>query len=111
MGPVNIQWYKDRGLVERAISTLTEDSQLTGRKAGESIEYDKITIEYAAGRIDCHGDGLDRYGEELYLPPMMAEDWGRFSEWLDTVETDDLWTLEQLVEQYEKTNPKIRWAE
>jgi len=29
---------------------------------------------------------------------------------LETFETDDVWTLEQLVELYERTNPKIRWS-
>jgi hypothetical protein len=49
------------------------------------------------------------YGEELDLPPMKSEDWHRFSEWLWNFETEDLWTLEQLVAEYEKTSPKIVW--
>ena len=62
---------------------------------------------WSAGRIDIYGDGL--YPDEIALPPMKSEDWGRFSDWLDTVETDYMWTLRQLVTQYEKTNPKIQW--
>lgn len=84
MGPIGKHWYEKRGLEPWT---------------------------YAAGRIDCRGGDLGRYGTEIGLDPMLNEDWARFSEWLSTVETDDLWTLEQLVEQYEKTNPKIRWAE
>lgn len=109
MGPVNTQWYKDRGLVVRETITLTEDSQLTGRKAGDTFEIDQITESYSAGRIDVSGTG-DKYGYEIGLDPMQSEDWNRFSEWLRTFETDDVWSLEDLVEMYERTNPKIRWA-
>ena len=109
MGPVNRQWYKDRGLTKRTTHTLKEDSQLTGRKAGESIEFEEITECYSAGRIDIYGTG-ERYSPEIGLEPMRSEDWNDFSIWLETFETDDIWTLDQLVEMYEKTNPKIRWA-
>lgn len=109
MGPVNTQWYKNRGLTRRATRTLTEDSQLTGRKAGDSFEYDEITESYSAGRIDIYGTG-DKYGCEIGLDPMRTEDWNTFSEWLHTFETDDVWELKDLVEMYERTNPKIRWA-
>jgi hypothetical protein len=40
---------------------------------------------------------------------MTTQSWARFSDWLDTVETDDLWTMDQLVEMYERNNPKIEW--
>jgi hypothetical protein len=109
MGVVNLQWYIDRGLTERVSRTLTEDSILTGKKAGTVIEYDKIIQEYSVGRIDCRGDGLGPFGDEIGLDLMKAEDWYRFGKWLNTVETDDLWTMDQLVELYERANPKIEW--
>lgn len=109
MGVVNLQWYKDRGLTKRATRTLTEDSTLSNRKAGDTFEYDEIIQEYACGRIDCRGEDLGPYGDELGVDPMTAQSWARFSNWLDTVETDDLWTMDQLVEMYERTNPKIEW--
>jgi hypothetical protein len=62
---------------------------------------------WSAGRIDIYGEGL--YPDEIGLPPMKSEDWGRFSNWLDTFETDYMWTLRMLVSEYEKTNPKIQW--
>jgi hypothetical protein len=62
---------------------------------------------WCAGRIDIYGEGL--YPDEIGLPPMKSEDWGRFSNWLDTFETDYMWTLRMLVSEYEKTNPKIQW--
>ena len=82
MGPISKEWYEKRGLKPWT---------------------------YSAGRIDCRGEGLGRYGDEIGLDPMMNEDWVRFSEWLSTVETDDLWTLDDLIKKYETTNPKIRW--
>ena len=109
MGVINLKWYEDRGLLKRTPRTLTEDSVLTGRKAGDVVEYPEITQEYSCGRIDCSGDGLGPWGAELGVDPMKAQDWARFGSWLDTVETDDLWTMENLVELYERTNPKIEW--
>lgn len=109
MGVVNLQWYRDRGLTKRVTKTLTENSKLTGRKAGESFEYDEIIQSYSCGRIDCRGDGLGDYGEELGIGPMKNESWTQFGNWLDTVKTDNLLTLDQLVEMYERDNPKIEW--
>jgi hypothetical protein len=66
---------------------------------------------WSAGRIDfwnnLHPD--DEHLDEMSVPIMHAEDWYRFSDWLRPIETDFPWTLEQLVELYEKENPKIRW--
>ena len=84
MGPINKQWYEERGLE---------------------------LWTYAAGRIDCRGEDLGQFGDEIGLSPMLAEDWGRFSKWLDTFETDFMWNLKDLVELYERNNPKITWAE
>ena len=109
MGVVNLQWYRDRGLTQRVSRTLTEDSALTGRRAGDVFEYDEITQEYSCGRIDCRGTGLGPYGAELGVSPMKAQDWSRFSSWLKNVETEWLWTLEELVMFYEVENPKIEW--
>jgi hypothetical protein len=60
MGPINKQWYEERGLE---------------------------LWTYAAGRIDCRGEDLGQFGDEIGLSPMLTEDWGRFSKWLDTFET------------------------
>ena len=110
MGPVSMRWYKERGLVETKMVTLEHDSVITDRKAGEQYEVEEITTHYSCGRIDIMGTG-DPYGEEIGVPPMTSEDWYRFGNWLETFETDDVWTLEQLVELYERTNPKIIWDE
>ena len=109
MGVANMQWYKDRGLIKRVTKTLTEDSKLTGRKAGESFEYDEVTEGYSCGRIDCRGEDLGQFGDEIGVDPMKNESWAQFGKWLGTFETDAMWTLEELVEMYERTNPKIEW--
>ena len=82
MGPVNKQWYEERGLE---------------------------LWTYAAGRIDCRGEDLGQFGAEIGVDPMKDESWARFGNWLNTVETDDMWTMDQLVEMYERNNPKIEW--
>ena len=64
--------------------------------------------DWAGGRIDVSGD-VEPY-TELGLRLMRREDWYRFTHWLDSFTTETLWTTEQLVEEYEKTNPKIRWC-
>lgn len=45
----------------------------------------------------------------ISIPPLKTEDWNILSNWLSTYQTDSVWTLNQLVEMYEKTNPKIIW--
>jgi len=40
---------------------------------------------------------------------MHEDDWNRFSDWLDSFQTDELWELDMLVAEYQKTNPPIRW--
>jgi hypothetical protein len=64
--------------------------------------------QWAAGRIDVYGTG-DPYGEEIGLSPIHNDDWNRFSEWLENFITEDMWSLKQLVDEYEKTNPRILW--
>lgn len=90
MGPISIDWYYKRGL-----TTKDENG------------YNQITESYSTGRIDVR-DGSD-FGDEIGVPPMRSEDWHRFGDWLETFETDDVCTLEQLVELYERKNPKITW--
>ena len=98
MGPISIDWYKQRGLTKPAfIRVLDQD-----------VETVEITEQYSAGRIDVR-DGSE-YGDEIHLPAMRNEDWHQFSKRLETFETDDVWTLEQLVELYERANPKITWS-
>lgn len=81
MGPVNMDWIRENGQ------------------------------GWATGRIDCRGDGLDPYGEEISVPPMKQEDWYRLSEWMWEFSSKELLTLEQIVQIYQQTNPTITWLQ
>jgi hypothetical protein len=63
---------------------------------------------WAGGRIDVYGTG-DDYPNELALPTMHEDDWQTFSAWLELFETEKMYTLDQLIVEYEKTHPPIRW--
>jgi hypothetical protein len=64
--------------------------------------------QWSAGRIDVYGTDYE-YGDEIGLSPLHSDDWRRLSDWLDNFTTEKMWTLKQLVDEYEKTNPKILW--
>ena len=75
------------------------------------INYDWIQKNgehWAAGRIDVYG-GDEPYSDEIGLWTMHVEDWNRLSDWLDNFHTADQWNLDQILEEYYKTNPEIRW--
>jgi len=64
----------------------------------------------SAGRLDFHNPFSDSaYPDEMSVPAMRKEDWHSLSEWLDTFSSETVLTLAEIVEEYEKTNPKIRW--
>lgn len=98
-GPVSLAWYGDRGLLARETTTWQ----------GQDYETYSVTTRYSAGRIDV-ADG-STYGDEIAVPPMRSEDWQRFQHWLENFGTNTTWTLDQLVQAYEQTNPRILWAE
>ena len=111
MGVAKMQWYRDRGLTKKVTKVLENDSIITTRKAGDIVEIEEITEPYSCGRLDFwnpHNDSM--FSDEMGVPPMRNEDWISFGDWLDTFRSDDVLNLDQLVELYEQTNPKIRWA-
>lgn len=114
MGVANLNWYRDRNLLEKKTITVSEGSILAegGKyKAGDTFEVEEPTQYYSCGRLDFwnpHNDSM--FSDELGVPPMRNEDWSSFGDWLDTFEADDVLNLNQLVELYEQTNPKIQWA-
>lgn len=112
MGPWHLEWYRDKGLTKTVTKVLDKDSPWSDRKAGDVVECEEITERYAGGRIDFwnpHEDSM--YPDEYGLPVMRAEDWGSFTEWLNTYETDGVVELKDLIWMYERANPKIRWWE
>jgi hypothetical protein len=94
MGPVNIHWYAERGL----------------------LEEDGVTpkITYSAGRIDIRGVPGDKYWNgwhEYSLAPMHGEDWNALSDYLWDLTTEELLSYNTLIEQFETHYGKrIRWA-
>ena len=89
MGPIDIGWYERNG-----------------------VDYEKV--KYSGGRIDIRDDSKAGYDgwNEYSLPLMRSEDWYDFSDWLDDLETETLWTFEQIMEEYrQETGHVIRWWE
>lgn len=108
MGPVSLEWYRQRGLsqVEQRIATTDTMHYNTG----DAYTVETITKHFSCGRIDVRGIPDEPYGDEIGVPPMLSDDWYEFGRWLDTVETMSVWTLADLVVAYEyRTNTKITW--
>lgn len=107
MGPIHNSWYDKRGI------PFTETKHISGE---DGQEYTHKEYEYycAGGRIDVYGVDEQEYycgRTELSLPIMKMVCFNMFSEWLDDFETEELWSLEQLVEEFEKqTEHKIEWV-
>ena len=92
MGPINMQWYEERGLLKEG-----------------SVEP---TTYYSAGRIDIYGVPGEHYPLEYGLAPMHGQDWNALSNWLDNFETDELMSYGDLIESFQLWYGKsIRWAE
>jgi len=94
MGPINLHWYEERGLLEADGVTPT--------------------VRYSAGRIDIRDDtkqgydGWDEYG----VAPMHSEDWNALSDYLWDLTTEELVSYNTLIEQFETHYGKrIRWAD
>ena len=82
MGPVSMDWFRERGLVDS-----------TGN----------VTLYYSAGRIDIRDDTKHGYDgwDEYSLAPMHGEDWNALSDWLDTLHTEELWPYDKLISEFE----------
>ena len=94
MGPINLHWYEERGLLE-------EDGVTP-------------TIRYSAGRIDIRDDSKEGYDgwNEYGVSPMHGEDWNALGDYLEELTTEELLPYDTLIEQFETHyGKKIRWAE
>lgn len=90
MGPINLSWYRERGLLEE----------------GSVVP----TIYYSAGRIDIRGVPDEPWGLEYGVAPMHGEDWNALSDYLSDVKTEELLPYDTLIEQFETHYGKpIRW--
>lgn len=84
MGPISKQWYTDRGL----------------------------TDNYSAGRIDIRDSSKEGYEgwDEYAVPPMKDTSWGKLSDWLSDLETEEVVGYYRLIEMFEQqTRHKIEW--
>ena len=105
MGVYYTQWYIDNGI---PCTTETKYSKILEK------EIEVITPEYyvAAGRIDIHDsskEGYDGWGEYA-VPPMKQLSWNLLSDWLLSLETEEVVGYYRLIEMFEQqTRHKIEW--
>ena len=94
MGPISLDWYRKRGLLEEGSS--------------------EPTTYYSAGRIDIRDDSKPGYDgwHEYSVAPMHGEDWNALSDYLWDLTTEELLSYNTLIEQFETHyGKKIRWAD
>jgi hypothetical protein len=100
MGPISMDWYRERGLTEIVKHGIDE--------------IEEITTYYSAGRIDIRDDTKSGYDgwDEYSVAPMHGEDWNDFGDWLESFQTHELWEFEKMIALYETASGrKIRWAD
>lgn len=91
MGPINLNWYRKRGLLEEG-----------------SVEP---TTYYSAGRIDIRGVPDEPWGLEYGVEPMHGEDWNALSDYLWDFKTEKLLPYDELIASFEEWyGARIRWA-
>lgn len=116
MGPISLDWFRDRNLIEDVDVVVKNDFQARIYRAsiGDTVTRQRNTENWCGGRIDIYGlDETEYYGgmSEYGLPIMDGESWNRFSDWLDEYKTIELKTYEQLLSAFEAdTGHQIRWA-
>ncbi len=114
MGPVSMDWFRERGLTKTVREVLEEDQKFGKLKKGDVWEYEDITTYYSAGRIDIRDSTKEGYDgwHEYGVAPMHGEDWNALSDFLWDFESEDLIPYEELIEQFESHyGKKIRWME
>jgi hypothetical protein len=68
---------------------------------------EKYGQDWASGKINIYAS--DNFPEEIGFPTMKAEDYDCFRNWLKTFKTEEVWSLKQLVEEYEMNHSAITW--
>lgn len=106
MGPVSTRWYED--------NNIPFEWRETSGKILPKAKYKHFLESYSAGRIDIYGlDESEHWGGkyEYGIAPMLTEDWNAFSDWLDNMQTEELWSYEKLIEHFQYYNKAdIRWC-
>jgi hypothetical protein len=117
MGPIRMDWFRDRGLTAPVTKKVESDllAKAFGLNIGDTYEVEEVVVNYSGGRLDIYGlDATEYWGgkHEYCLDIMRTEDWNEFSDWVDDRETKELWTLEQILEEFKQdTGFTIRWWE
>lgn len=124
MGPWSLDWYRERGLTEivertcenKLSRTALRSSTVINRpdiEVGDKYEVEDVTRYYAGGRIDIRDDtkfGYDGW-DEYSLPIMDGEDWNALTEFLETLDTEEVLSYNTIIEMFEQDyGKKIRWA-
>jgi len=111
MGPINMDWYRQRNLTVTKTVVQEEDSKFTSRKKGDIYEVEEITQQYSAGRIDIRGVPDEPWGLEYGVAPMHGEDWNALGDFLWDFESEELIPYDELLELFEANyGKKIRWS-
>ena len=105
MGPVSTRWYEDRN--------IPFEWKETSGKLFEKMQYKDYLESYSCGRIDIYGlDEQEHWcvRSEYSVAPMRTEYFNDLSDWLDTLDTYELTTYEDLIDQFEHYHgTSIRW--
>ena len=112
MGPVNMDWYRERGLTKIVSEFIEKDQAFGYFKAGDTWTYEDITEPYACGRIDIRDSNKEGYDgwDEYDLEPMHSEDWNALSEYLWDLTTETQLSYDDLIAGFEDYyGKKIRW--
>ena len=119
MGPICMDWFRENGLTEIVTKTVMNEKQRDilrnsrpDIEVGDTFEREEVVIGYSGGRMDIRDDTKEGYAgwNEYSLPLMRTEDWNDFSYWLDDFETEELWELDAILEEYRQdTGHVIRW--
>jgi len=112
MGPITIDWYKQRGLT-RTVERVCESDKLLNLQIGDTYEIEEVHTHYAAGRIDIRDSSKQGYDgwDEYAVAPMHGEDWNLLSDWLLDLETKTVLSYELLILAFESEvlRREIRW--
>lgn len=115
MGPINMDWFRERKLTHFITKTVESEliANIKNLPIGATYEIEVIHTHYAGGRIDIRDSSKAGYDgwNEYAVAPMHGEDWNKLGDWLWDLTTDTLLSYSELIERFEtETGTKIRWA-